>query len=62
MNLHAATPIIKDSFRPGTPVPAPLLFPNLAVLGSLGIMGVMRVINDTAMEKPQDQEFAVDPV
>ena len=45
-NLHAAAPTLKESFLYGAPVLAPLLFPNLAVLGSLGIMGVMRRVDE----------------
>ena len=45
-NLHAAAPTLKDSFLYGAPVLAPLLFPNLAALGGLGIMGVMRSVDE----------------
>lgn len=42
-NLGADASSLKDSFLHGAPVLAPLLFPNLAVLG---IMGVMRCVDN----------------
>ncbi|MCZ6676936.1 MAG: hypothetical protein O7E52_06775 [Candidatus Poribacteria bacterium] len=36
-NLHGVSSNIKDNFLYGAPVFAPLLFPNLALLGALGI-------------------------
>jgi len=41
-NLAAPAPSVKETFLYGAPVFAPLLFPNLALLGILGIMGVSR--------------------
>lgn len=43
-NLAAPAPSVKENFLYGAPVLAPLLFPNLALLGVLGIMGVSRRI------------------
>ncbi|MDE0298395.1 MAG: hypothetical protein OXN17_07165 [Candidatus Poribacteria bacterium] len=41
-NLQVSAPSVKDSFLYGAPAFAPLLFPNLSLLGALGIFGVMR--------------------
>ena len=41
-NLQVAAPSVKDSFLYGAPAFAPLLFPNLSLLGALGIFGVIR--------------------
>lgn len=41
-NLQVATSSVKDSFLYGAPAFAPLLFPNLSLLGALGIFGVIR--------------------
>ena len=41
-NLQVAAPSVKDSFLHGAPAFAPLLFPNLSLLGALGIFGVIR--------------------
>lgn len=41
-DMHVPAESVKDSFLYGAPVLAPLLFPNLALLGILGIMGVSR--------------------
>ena len=41
-DMHVPAESVKDSFLYGPPVLAPLLFPNLALLGILGIMGVVR--------------------
>ena len=41
-DMHVPAESVKDSFLYGAPVLAPLLFPNLALLGILGIMGVVR--------------------
>ena len=40
-NLHGISSNLKDNFLYGSPVFAPLLFPNLALLGVIGIWDVM---------------------
>ena len=40
-NLHGISPNLRDNFLYGSPVFAPLLFPNLALLGVIGIWDVM---------------------
>ena len=41
-NLQVDASSVKDSFLYGAPAFAPLLFPNLSLLGALGIFGVIR--------------------
>ena len=41
-DMHVPAESIKDSFLYGAPVLAPLLFPNLALLGILGIISLNR--------------------
>lgn len=41
-DLSGVSPNVKDNFLYGAPVFAPLLFPNLALLGALGIWDVIR--------------------
>lgn len=41
-NLTAPAPSFKENFLYGAPILAPLLFPNLALLGIIGILGVFR--------------------